>query len=219
MRNTGGILEQQGFARTAGNSALHLDDARRSQPVTTLLAAHEIMQCNNLNTNYLNDCFIMPHSTALPDRQRLLMFTMAQVNKQWRRTLDKALAPMGLTQALWLPLLHLERGEGPMRQKDLAHSLALDSSSVVRLIDGLQAQGWVERLDDADRRVKRIQLTAAGHTQVEAVKKVVTRVRTDVMRDFPAELLGPAQTALESMLDKMAALEAETEKDSAASDT
>ena len=175
------------------------------------------MQCNILNTNYLNDCFIMPRSTALPDRQRLLMFTMAQVNKQWRRTLDKALAPMGLTQALWLPLLHLERGEGPMRQKDLAHSLALDSSSVVRLIDGLQAQGWVERLDDADRRVKRIQLTAAGHAQVEAVKKVVTRMRTEVMQDFPAELLDPAQTALNTMLEKMAALEAET--DSTASDT
>ena len=83
----------------------------------------------------------MSSSASLPSRQRQLMFVMAQVNKQWRRTLDKVLAPLGLTQALWLPLVHLERSAGAMRQKDLALALALDSSSIVRLIDGLQAQG------------------------------------------------------------------------------
>lgn len=141
------------------------------------------------------------------------MFTMAQVNKQWRRTLDKALAPLGLTQAMWLPLLHLERDSGAMRQKDLAHSLALDSSSVVRLIDGLQTQGWVERIDDTDRRVKRIQLTSAGRAQVEAVKKVVAQMRTEVMQEVPEELLDPMQAALNTMLDRMAALESEDPSD------
>lgn len=141
------------------------------------------------------------------------MFTMAQVNKQWRRTLDKALAPLGLTQAMWLPLLHLERDSGAMRQKDLAHSLALDSSSVVRLIDGLQTQGWVERIDDTDRRVKRIQLTSAGRAQVEAVKKVVAQMRTEVMQEVPEELLDPMQAALNTMLDRMAALESEEPSD------
>jgi MarR family transcriptional regulator for hemolysin len=141
------------------------------------------------------------------------MFTMAQVNKQWRRTLDKALAPLGLTQAMWLPLLHLEHDSGAMRQKDLAHSLALDSSTVVRLIDGLQVQGWVERIDDADRRVKRIQLTPAGRAQVEAVKKVVAQMRTEVLQEVPEELLDSMQAALNTMLDRMAVLESEEPSD------
>ena len=148
-------------------------------------------------------------NSSLIDRQRQLMFTMAQVNKQWRRTLDKALTPLGLTQAMWLPLLHLERDSGAMRQKDLAHSLALDSSSVVRLIDGLQAQGWVERLDDADRRVKRIQLTPAGHAQVEVVKQVVSDMRTQVLQQVPETLQDAMLTAMHSMLDEMAKLESE----------
>ncbi|MDR0212979.1 MAG: MarR family transcriptional regulator [Comamonas sp.] len=155
----------------------------------------------------------MSRSTALPERQRQLMFTMAQVNKQWRRTLDKALAPLGLTQAMWLPLLHLEHDSGAMRQKDLAHSLALDSSTVVRLIDGLQVQGWVERIDDADRRVKRIQLTPAGRAQVEAVKKVVAQMRTEVLQEVPEELLDSMQAALNTMLDRMAVLESEEPSD------
>jgi DNA-binding MarR family transcriptional regulator len=82
-------------------------------------------------------------------------------------------------------LVHLERSAGAMRQKDLALALALDSSSIVRLIDGLQAQGWVERIDDADRRVKRIQLTAAGLLQVETVKTIVADVRSEVMQELP----------------------------------
>ena len=162
---------------------------------------------NNLNNNYLNSCF-MPNPKSLSSRQRQLMFLMAQVNKQWRRTLDRVLAPLGLTQALWLPLVHLERSEGAMRQKDLAQALALDSSSIVRLIDGLQAQGWVERLDDVDRRVKRIQLTAAGIAQVELVKKIVSNVRSEVMQELPEELLDQTLSALGVMLEKMAAQEA-----------
>lgn len=150
----------------------------------------------------------MSSTASLSSRQRQLMFVMAQVNKQWRRTLDKVLAPLGLTQALWLPLVHLERSAGAMRQKDLALALALDSSSIVRLIDGLQAQGWVERIDDADRRVKRIQLTTAGLMQVETVKTIVADVRSEVMQDLPPDLLDATLDALETMLEKMAALEA-----------
>ena len=149
----------------------------------------------------------MSSTASLPSRQRQLIFVMAQVNKQWRRTLDKVLAPLGLTQALWLPLVHLERSAGGMRQKDLAQALALDSSSVVRLIDGLEAQGWVERLDDADRRVKRIQLTTAGLAQVETVKTIVADVRSEVMQELAPDLLDATLDALETMLEKMAALE------------
>lgn len=147
-------------------------------------------------------------SIAQMESQRQLMFTLAQVNKQWRRTLDRLLAPLGLTQAMWLPLLHLEHGQGPMRQKDLAHSLALDSSSVVRLIDGLTAQGWVERVDDRDRRVKRIQLTAAGQAQVQAVKQVVAVARTEVMRHIPPETVQACLATLQTMLAGMAELDA-----------
>ena len=78
----------------------------------------------------------------------------------------------------------------------------------MRLIDGLQAQGWVERIDDADRRVKRIQLTAAGLMQVETVKTIVADVRSEVMQELPPDLLDATLDALETMLEKMAALEA-----------
>jgi MarR family transcriptional regulator for hemolysin len=36
----------------------------------------------------------MSSTASLSSRQRQLMFVMAQVIKQWRRTLDKVLAPL-----------------------------------------------------------------------------------------------------------------------------
>ena len=39
--------------------------------------------------------------------------------RYWRRALDQSLAPHGLTEAAWLPLLFLAR-VGPVRQGDLA---------------------------------------------------------------------------------------------------
>lgn len=137
--------------------------------------------------------------------QRHFMFTLGQVNKQWRRTLDRLLAPMGLTQALWMPLMHLARSPEAMRQKDLAHSLALDSSSVVRLVDGLAAQGWIERVDDSDRRVRKIQLTPAGHAQVEAVQGLLQQARAQVLGAVPPEELDAAYATLQRLLEAMAA--------------
>lgn len=137
------------------------------------------------------------------DVQRHFMFTLGQVNKQWRRTLDRLLAPMGLTQALWMPLMHLARSPEAMRQKDLAHSLALDSSSVVRLVDGLAAQGWIERVDDSDRRVKKIQLSPAGHAQVEAVQHLLQQARAQVLGAVPAGELDAAYATLHRLLDAM----------------
>ena len=70
---------------------------------------------------------------------------LSQIARQWRRAVDLRVQPYGLTEATWLPLLRLSRAPEPMRQKDLAASLGLDNSSVVRLLDHLQAGGLVER--------------------------------------------------------------------------
>ncbi|MBV7482647.1 MarR family winged helix-turn-helix transcriptional regulator [Bordetella sp. BOR01] len=116
--------------------------------------------------------------------------SVAQAARSMRRAVDRRLQPYGLTEATWLPLLHLSRSAGPMRQKDLAASLGLDSSSVVRLIDALQAAGLVQRKEeDQDRRAKSIVLTARGQATVAQVERVAKEVRDNAMSDIPdAEL-------------------------------
>ena len=99
--------------------------------------------------------------------------------------------PFNLTEATWLPLVYLARAPLPMRQKDLAGVLTLDSSSVVRLLDALEASSLVERREeDGDRRARIIVPTRRGLSIVEQVEAASREVRN-------ATLTGPSDDELE----------------------
>lgn len=115
------------------------------------------------------------------DAHRLFGSMLAQTARQWRRAVDRKLEPFGLTEATWLPLIHVARASGPVRQKALADSLALDGSSVVRLLLNLQLAGLIERREGTDRRTKDIHLTALGRTTVERVEGIAREVREQAL--------------------------------------
>ncbi len=134
----------------------------------------------------------------------------AQINRQWRRVIDRQLQPLGLTEATWLPLLHLARAAQPMRQKDLAASLSLDGSSVVRLLDGLESGGLVERCEDTDRRAKTIHLTPLGQTTVKRVEEIVRESRDGIFACVPAPELEEAFRVLEEIARTLAGVQEES---------
>ena len=53
---------------------------------------------------------------------------LSRAARQWRRAADVGLKPFDLTEATWLPLVHIARAPMPPRQKDLAASMSLDGS-------------------------------------------------------------------------------------------
>ena len=107
---------------------------------------------------------------------------LSQTARQWRRAADQRLQPFELTEATWLPLVRIARAPTLMRQKDLAASLSLDNSSVVRLLDNLETAGLIRRQEEAsDRRAKTIVLTARGRAMADQVEAVAHRVREDAL--------------------------------------
>lgn len=125
---------------------------------------------------------------------------LSQAGRNWRRALDLRLRPFGLTDATWLPLLQLSRAEKPMRQKDLAEALFLDSSSVVRLLDALQTAGFIERREHPeDRRVKTIVLTAAAQGVLDQVNQVAAEVRKQVLSGLSDEELEVASRVMRNI--------------------
>ena len=107
---------------------------------------------------------------------------LARASRQWRRAADLSLAPFELTEATWLPLVHINRAPQPPRQKDLAASMSLDGSSVVRLLDNLEAAGLIRRKEgENDRRAKVILLTARGRTIADKVETAARRIRSDAL--------------------------------------
>jgi len=128
---------------------------------------------------------------------------VARAARQWRRAVDRQLQPFGLTEATWLPLIYLARASAPMRQKDLAAALALDGSSVVRLLDALEAAGFVERAEGSDRRAKIIVPTARGRAVAEQVEAVSRAVRETTLSGLTHDELDVATRVLERVCENL----------------
>lgn len=130
---------------------------------------------------------------------------IARAGRQWRRAVDRRLQPFGLTEATWLPLIHLARAPVPMRQKDLAASLVLDGSSVVRLLDALETAGLIERREGSgDRRAKTIALTPLGLSIIDQVEAASREVRNAVLVGLSSEDIESATRVLELVCRNLA---------------
>lgn len=147
------------------------------------------------------------NTSANPDFGRVLLSLSGQINRQWRRALDRRLQPLGLTEATWLPLLYIARATEPLRQKDLAALMGLDSSSVVRLLDGLQTAGYIQRLEGTDRREKIIHLTDIGRQTVSSVERVVHEGRRRLFLDIEDADLKTTRSVLQQLLGTLESLD------------
>jgi MarR family transcriptional regulator for hemolysin len=122
---------------------------------------------------------------------------IARAARQWRRAVDRRLQPFGLTEATWLPLIHLARAPEPMRQKELAASLVLDGSSVVRLLDALETAGLIERRGESgDRRAKTITVTRHGLSIIDQVEAASQAVRNATLVGLSDDDLATAARVL-----------------------
>jgi MarR family transcriptional regulator for hemolysin len=130
---------------------------------------------------------------------------VAHTARLWRNAVDSDLQPFGLTEATWLPLVHLSRAAEPMRQRDLAAALLLDGSSVVRLLDNLQLQGLIQRREGKDRREKVISLTLSGQRMVERIEEAARQVHDRTLAQVGNEDLAAAMRVLEQVNTQLAA--------------
>jgi MarR family transcriptional regulator for hemolysin len=142
------------------------------------------------------------------DRRQTFGALLALAARQWRRGVDRGLEPFGLTEATWLPLIRLARAPEAMRQKELAASLSLDSSAVVRLLDALQEAGLIERREeDTDRRAKSIVLTKAGQAMVDKVEDSARAVRDGALAGLSAQDIATTTRVLQHICRRLAAME------------
>ena len=106
----------------------------------------------------------------------------ALLARRWRRALDRHLAEAGLTDATWVPLIHLDETGGGITQKQLAELVGVDGSSLVRVINILAREGLVERRRDAsDGRARLISLTPAGRQRVARIRAELTAAEDDLL--------------------------------------
>jgi len=141
----------------------------------------------------------MTHDPTSPRARFGIRFSL--LARRWRRTLELRLAEAGLTDASWLPLVHLQETGGGISQKDLAALVGVDGSSLVRILDFLCREGLVERQPDpTDGRAKLIHLTEKGRARVTEIRRQLGRAEEELLVD-----LSDAQIA--DMLDNLQTIE------------
>ncbi|MBY7915525.1 MarR family transcriptional regulator [Vibrio fluvialis] len=121
----------------------------------------------------------------------------------WRRHLDQRLAQAGIKDISWAPLLHLDEFGDGISQKDLAASVGMEGSTLVRLLDTLEQKGQIERQADShDRRAKRIYLTDAGREQVSALRTELLQIETEMLADVSDEQIDVMLEVLDGLITK-----------------
>jgi DNA-binding MarR family transcriptional regulator len=126
-------------------------------------------------------------------------FMISDVARLMRTVFDRRVRRLGLTRAQWLALTRLHRRPGAS-QSELADMMEVEKATVGRLIDRLEAKGWVERRAQAgDRRVNRVYLTA----EAERLHMRIWRIAEATVEDALAELSRREAAQLRKLLGRV----------------
>lgn len=140
--------------------------------------------------------------------ERAFTGSLLRLARIYRREVNRALAAHGLSDAKALPVLHIARAGGGLRQGVLAEELGVEGPSLVRILDQLCQANLVERRDDpTDKRAKTLHLTAEGQALAVEVENAVQGVRRKVLAQVSDMNLSTTLrtfAAFETALDVMA---------------
>jgi len=115
------------------------------------------------------------------DLSRNFGFLLNDVARLLRTAYDRRIRKLGLTRAQWWVLTHLFRGDG-VTQTELAETLEIEKPTLGRLLDRLEAKGWVRREHDAhDRRVWRVHLTDEVEPALRTMRSLAAELRSDAL--------------------------------------
>jgi DNA-binding MarR family transcriptional regulator len=134
---------------------------------------------------------------AEPDASLYHLLKHAQL--RLARLTGNALEPHGVT-GRELTVLRVLAGHEPASQQQAAQHLGVDRTTMVGLLDELEAKGLVARRPDAeDRRRNVVALTAAGQAALRAGSQAAAAAEGE----FLAPLPGPAARRLKDALRQL----------------
>ena len=141
--------------------------------------------------------------TVTPDLAETFTRALASVSRQWKRRLDAQFRHLGLSQARWGVILELSRHQDTT-QIELARVLGIEGATLVRLLDGLETMGLVERHPSPeDRRAKKLVLTEPAIVLLERMKLIAASNRSEILEEIPADDLLTATKVLEQIATRL----------------
>jgi len=126
-------------------------------------------------------------------------FLTNQTAKKLADSFNDRLSRLGITRVQWIAIYYLEKYQ-EMSQKELGQKMNIQASSVARLIDRMERDGYVQRVRNvSDRRVIHLSLTPKGE---EFNKKLIPEGEK-MSRIFSNNITEDEMTVFLQVLKKM----------------
>ena len=113
-------------------------------------------------------------------------FLLSDVSRLYTRHFDRHTDEIGVTLAQAKVLAFLARNEA-CTQVQLAEICDIDPMTLVRILDRMENDGWIERrIDAGDRRVRRLHLCPAAQPVLDSIAELARRARAVALAGLSA---------------------------------
>lgn len=133
------------------------------------------------------------------DRLRNFGFLIKTLEHLYKKRFEALAQERSLTLPQCKALYYLSRNQG-ISQKRLAELTDIEPMTLVRILDRMEADGWIERrADPTDRRARSLYLTAGANPVLEQIDKLSTQMRAEALHGLTAD----ERTQLMQLLERV----------------
>jgi MarR family transcriptional regulator for hemolysin len=116
-----------------------------------------------------------------------LGFVLHEVARLLKRSFERRAKALGLTRSQWQTLVYLNVHEG-IHQGKLADILEIESITLVRILDKLEARGLIERRrHPTDRRIWQLYLRDEARPLIAEMRELGDATRAEALAGVSAE--------------------------------
>ena len=149
-----------------------------------------------MNDSHAKPASALPQPKS-PDRA---IFSLLSAAHALEARVEAVLGEAGLSSAKFSVLSELVAAREPLALSDLAGRLSCVRSNMTQLVDRLEADGLVQRVDcPSDRRSVKAEITTLGRESQARAEQAIDRLQAE----FNAKVEGADRAALERMMKAM----------------
>ena len=152
---------------------------------------------------YYNDYY--PQGTRI-DLEYRLSRLLVLAGRTWGTHIDNAVrTATGQSRARWQTLFVIAFGDQPVTMTDIGVRLNVQWPTLVRVLDGLEKDGLINRIDNPrDGRSRLVSITDEGMAQVRTIKPVLDKERASLLAGISEEDLAKCGEMLQPFMDRAA---------------
>jgi MarR family transcriptional regulator for hemolysin len=129
---------------------------------------------------------IRPMSTS-PDRIRNFGYLIKDIGRLYTKRFEEEADHLGITLSEAKVLTYISRNSG-LSQIQLAELTGVEPMSLVRILDRMEADHWIERrAHPTDRRARQLYLKTKAQSMVDQIAKLSTQVQAQSLVGFKAD--------------------------------